>query len=84
MYGFIFFLITSSKSSTWHAIYSCNFDRKLTITSQRTFTSFSNFDPDVLLRLITCHKECNDILNSDVTNVLKRLGHYVGLCAVTF
>jgi hypothetical protein len=30
-----------------------------------------------------CHKAYDDIYNSDVPNVLKRLGHFVGFCAVT-
>ena len=33
------------KSPIWRVMYSCNCDRKWTITSQQTFISGSNFDP---------------------------------------
>ena len=35
------------------AVLSCHRDRKFTITSQQTFISGSNFDPDVLFLSLT-------------------------------
>ena len=34
---------------------SCNYDRKLTITSQQKHISASNFDPDILFRPLNFH-----------------------------
>ena len=49
IYIFIF-KITFPKWVSWHAVPSCNCDRKLTITSQRTFITGSNSVPVVLFR----------------------------------
>jgi hypothetical protein len=53
MNAFYFLKITFSKWSFWRAVHSCNCDRKLPITSQQTFISGSNFDPDVPFRPLT-------------------------------
>jgi hypothetical protein len=51
---FLFFKkITSPTWSTWPAVRSCNRDRKLTVTSQQTFITDSNFDLDVPFRPLT-------------------------------
>ena len=41
------------KLSTWRAVHSCNYDRQLTINSQKTFIRSSNFELDVAFRPVT-------------------------------
>ena len=51
--SFFFKIITSSKWSSFHEFHSVNCCRRVTITSQQTFISRPNFDPDVPFRLLT-------------------------------
>ena len=53
MLAFVCLKISSPKRSFWRAVHSCICDGKLAITSQQTFVSDPNFDPEMPFRPLT-------------------------------
>jgi hypothetical protein len=53
IYAFYLKKMTSPKCCSCRAVHSCNCDHKLTVTSQQTFVSGSNFDSDLPFRPLT-------------------------------